>query len=78
MMKSAMAKSTTVKKASKKSEAKLYLAHSAVEPKPQSKYQAGDMDMLESYDKPMPAVFQQIDKTYKAAHSFFGWPLPIV
>jgi hypothetical protein len=37
------------------------------------------MDMLERYEeKPMPAAFQQFDRTYKSVHSLFGWPLPIV
>ncbi len=44
-----------------------------------SKYQAGDMDFLETkYNKPMPVVFEHIDRSYKAMHSFFGLPLPIV
>jgi len=44
-----------------------------------SKSRAGDMDYLERYEeKPMPAVFEQIDRTYKRTHSFFGWPFAIV
>jgi hypothetical protein len=80
-MKTVKAKKTNSAKSSNKEEAKLCLTQSEAKPHEQkaSKYQAGDMDMLErNAEKPLPAVFEQFDRNYKAAHSFFGWPLPIV
>jgi hypothetical protein len=80
-MKTAITKNATAKKAAATKESKLYLAHSNEQskPAPVAEYHAGDMDMLELYDeRPMPAAFQQFEKNYKAVHSFFGWPLPIV
>ncbi len=80
-MKTIKTKKTSSVKSSDKKETKLYLAHDATPPQaqPQSKYQAGDMDMLErNAETPMPAAFEQFDRTYKKIHSFFGWPYAIV
>jgi hypothetical protein len=76
--KPASAKST---QSSKIKETKLYLVQPEAKPVAQveSKSRAGDMDMLErAAEKPMPAFFEQVDRTCKAAHSFIGWPYPIV
>jgi hypothetical protein len=76
-------KSASVKSSnsSNKKETTLFLGQAETTPKEQfaSKYRAGDMDMLErNAEKPLPAVFQQMDRTYRTVHSFFGLPLPIV
>jgi hypothetical protein len=80
-MKTLKTKKTSSAKSSNKKEATLYLVHSEAKPQEQevSKYQAGDMDMLErNAEKPLPAPFEQFDRTYKAVHGFFGWPYAIV
>jgi hypothetical protein len=80
-MKTVKSKKTGSTKTSNKKETRLSLVPSQTEiqAKPESKSRAGDMDMLERYEeKPMPAAFQQFDRTYKSVHSLFGWPLPIV
>lgn len=80
-MKTVKTKKTTTTKSSKKGETKLRLVHSETKPlaQPTSKYQAGDMDMLErNAEKPLPAAFEQFDRTYKTVHNLFGWPMPIV
>jgi hypothetical protein len=39
----------------------------------------GDMDILELHaGSPMPTAFEQIDRTYRAMHTFLGWPSAIV
>jgi hypothetical protein len=80
-MKTVKGKKTSTGKSSNKKETKLYLVPSEPTPQAQitSKYRAGDMDMLErNAEKPLPAAFEQFDRSYKTVHSLFGWPLPIV
>ncbi|MGZ3237870.1 MAG: hypothetical protein ACXWIN_06005 [Burkholderiaceae bacterium] len=80
-MKTGKGKKTGSAKSSNKNETRLHLIHSESksQEQPTSKYQAGDMDMLErNAEKPLPAAFEQFDRTYKTVHSLFGWPLPIV
>lgn len=80
-MKTVKAKKTSSAKSPNKTETKLHLAHSESKPQaqPTSKYQAGDMDMLErNAEKPLPAAFEQFDRSYKTVHRFFGWPYAIV
>lgn len=66
-------------KPSNKKQPKLYLVHDETKPPEPTKSRAGDMDMLErAAEKPLSPVLAQFDRSYKAVHSLFGWPLPIV
>jgi hypothetical protein len=80
-MKTVKSKKTSSAKSVTKTETTLRLVHSAPaeQVQPKSKYQAGDMDMLErNAEKPLPPAFEQFDRTCKTVHGFFGWPFAIV
>jgi hypothetical protein len=80
-MKTVKSKKTSSVIASSNTETTLRLVHSApvAQEQPKSKYQAGDMDMLErNAEKPLPPAFEQYDRTCKKVHGLFGWPFAIV